>query len=413
MGDSALPPPIPASSTGSSLHLSLFNALLAGLGDSAPREDSHRYRQAYVDLAVLVEGARDDKISFLSADVRDAVLSAIASAKAAERDFVGDVVRDGFHGYGLAADAEILGLAEQLDVEDILFKFDLQARAGRSRADLLRELSNPQAVEVISAGAFDPEDPEAMLMGSLSKALADHGHVDPYAPLTRLQRPHVAPVGSGVWSEEPTKVDDYLSEAPASDEPAMVTYWLYHGERLLTSKRLRAGLGAVDVRAAAAGDAVIFCDRPYESPASMRRLLLSAHVVVYDDRPAQTAARRELPYEYRALFPGEQPFFELAMRKQDGPSAAVQIASATAALQAVAAELSLGIEVTAPSPLARVVKVQQASGEDLAECVQAMKEFLDAAHIEVTHEFGVGYRTQPIAGERSHESEEEVERPRG
>lgn len=219
--------------------------------------------------------------------------------------------------------------------------------------------------------------------------------------------------GSRDLSVERQKVDDYPAEAPASGEPAMVTYWLYYGERLLTSKRLREGLGAVDVRAAAAGDAVIFCDRPYESPASMRKLLLAADVVVYDDRPAQAAARRDLPYEYRALFPGEQPFFELAMRKQDGPSAAIQIASATAALQAVAAELSLGIDVTVPSPLARVVKVQQASGEDLAECVQAMKDFLDAVHIEVTHEFGVGYRTQPIAVERGDDREEEMERPRG
>lgn len=144
----------------------------------------------------------------------------------------------------------------------------------------------------------------------------------------------------------------------------------------------------------------------------MRKLLLAADVVVYDDRPAQAAARRDLPYEYRALFPGEQPFFELAIRKQDGPSAAIQIASATAALQAVAAELSLGIDVTV-LPLARVVKVQQASGEVLAECVQAMKDFLDALHIQVTHEFGVGYRTQPIAVERGDDSEEEMERPRG
>lgn len=413
MDDAALPRETRAQSTGSTLHQRLFDALLAGLGDAAPRKDSHRYRQAYVDLAVLVESARDDKISFLSADVRDAILSAIATAKASERDFSVDVVRDGFHGYGLAADAEVLCLAEQLDVEEILFKFDFQARAGRTRADLLRELSSPQAVEVISAGAFDPGDSEAMLIGSLSKALADHGLDEPYALVTRPPSSRDLLIGTGDLSVERKKIEDYPEETPASGEPAMVTYWLYCGERLLTSKRLRAGLGAVDVRAAAAGDAVILCDRPYESPASMRKLLLAADVVVYDDRPTQAAARRDLPYEYRALFPGEQPFFELAMRKQDGPSAAIQIASATAALQAVAAELSLGINVTAPSPLARVVKVQQASGEDLAECVQAMKDFLDAAHIEVTQEFGVGYRTRPIAGERGDDSEEEMERPRG
>lgn len=413
MDDAALPRETRAQSTGSTLHLRLFEALLAGLGDAAPRKDSHRYRQAYVDLAVLVESARDDKISFLSADVRDAILSAIATAKASERDFSVDVLRDGFHGYGLAADAEVLGLAEQLDVEEILFKFDFQARAGRTRADLLRELSSPQAVEVISAGAFDPGDSEAMLIGSLSKALVDHGLDDPYALVTRPPSPRNLLIGTGDLSVERKMIDDYPEETPASGEPAMVTYWLYYGERLLTSKRLREGLGAVDVRAAAAGDAVILCDRPYESPASMRKLLLAADVVVYDDRPAQAAARRDLPYEYRALFPGEQPFFELAMRKQHGPSAAIQIASATAALQAVAAELSLGINVTAPSPLARVVTVQQASGEDLAECVQAMKDFLDAAHIEVTQEFGVGYRTRPIAAERGDDSEEEIERPRG
>lgn len=60
-----------------------------------------------------------------------------------------------------------------------------------------------------------------------------------------------------------------------------------------------------------------------------------------------------------------------------------------------------------------MVKIQQASGEDLAECVQAMKDFLDAAHIEVTHEFGVGYRTRPIAVERGDDREEQMERPRG
>ncbi len=204
------------------------------------------------------------------------------------------------------------------------------------------------------------------------------------------------------------EVPDYV---PASKRgPGLTTYWLWYGKECVSTVRMPPGTGAVDVRNEAAKDAVIFCDRARgENPGERRTKIFHSTVKVYDDRPVQERMRRDLPFEFRGLFPNELPFLELTFRSVEPERGAeVHVRDIALGLQSIALTEDLEVSFKASEGAQRVLHVESEDREAIGRVELALKAYLAERGTELVSEFGVGYlRVEPD------ESEPEMERPRG
>lgn len=247
------------------------------------------------------------------------------------------------------------------------------------------------------------------------------GLVDAPAAAPAAPVPAPTPAAPAVPSEQaaaPTSVQpsslaevpDYL---PAAQRGAgLVTYWLWYGKECVSTVRMPPGTGAVDVRYEAAKGAVIFCDRARgESPIERRTKIMHSTVKVYDDRPAQEIMRRDLPFEFRGLFPNELPFLELTFRSAEPESVAeVHVRDIAMGLQNVALAEGLEASFRSMDGAQRLMHIETEDREAIGRVELALKAYLAERGAELVVEFGVGYvRLDPNEAE----AETEVERPRG
>lgn len=219
-----------------------------------------------------------------------------------------------------------------------------------------------------------------------------------------------AVASSSPQARELGEVPDYV--AAAQRGTGLTTYWLYYGIECVGTVRMPPGTGAVDVRNEAAKTAVIFCDRARgENPGERRLKIMHSTVKVYDDRPVQERMRRDLPFEFRGLFPNELPFLEMTIRSLEPEAvAAVHVRDMALGVQNVALAAGLEVSFKACGDAQRLVRVQSADREALGRVELALKGYLAERGAELVSEFGVGY----IRAEANEsETETEVERPRG
>jgi hypothetical protein len=234
------------------------------------------------------------------------------------------------------------------------------------------------------------------------------GVVQPPAAPAESKQP--ASTRSAEPSSDVRVVPDYLPAAEKTEE--LVTYWLWHNGACVGSKRLPAGTGAVEVRRAVMNEAVILCNRADgETPYGRRAKILRATVVVYDDRAIQERSRRELPFDLRALFPNEVPFYELTFRTRlTGTAAAVHVSDVSKGLQDIAIAEGLDWTISAHENFARHVYIEGRNRAAIGRAEVAMKACLAESGAELVSDFGVGYI--PAADEGPSEPETEEERPR-
>ncbi|CAN7769726.1 hypothetical protein LJR290_007461 [Variovorax sp. LjRoot290] len=234
---------------------------------------------------------------------------------------------------------------------------------------------------------------------------------DASAPPAAAPTPVVAAASEPPAPTGLREVPDYV---PATQQgEGLVTYWLWYGDECVGSKRMPMGTGAVDVRNAAANEAVIFCDRANgEIPSERRNQIFHATVRVYDDLAVQEQMRRERPFEGRGLFPNELPFLELTFRSPlAGAGAAAHIGDVTVGLQDVAFGEGLELSAWPRDDSQRLVRIESADREALGRAEVAMKACLVERDAELVAEFGVGYvRSEGLVHS---EPEPETERPRG
>lgn len=160
---------------------SVLAATLAALGKSAPEPGSPRYGHLQIQIAVLLEDGKDDNPRFLSGQVRDALICAVAADRRQADDFV-DIVLNGHHGLAYASDEHVIEAALELTYEDILAA-GLESPVsgvGALSVNILEGLSSPQAVDMVLRGTFDPANPDLGLLGSLSAELTRRGMANPF-----------------------------------------------------------------------------------------------------------------------------------------------------------------------------------------------------------------------------------------
>lgn len=160
---------------------SVLKATLAALGESAPKPGTPRYGHLQVQIAVLLEDGKDDNPRFLSGQVRDALICAIAADRRQADDFV-DIVMNGHHGLAYASDEHVIEAALDLTYEDVLaagLESSVHA-VGSLSVNVMEALSSPQAVDMVLRGPFDPANPELGLLGSLNAELTRRGMANPF-----------------------------------------------------------------------------------------------------------------------------------------------------------------------------------------------------------------------------------------
>ncbi|CAN7783415.1 hypothetical protein LJR175_008320 [Variovorax sp. LjRoot175] len=158
---------------------SVLAATVAALGASAPQPGTPRYGHLQLQIAVLLEDGKDDNPRFLSGQVRDALIGAIAEDRRQADDFV-DIVMNGHHGLAYASDEHVIEAALELTYEHILAA-GLESRGNAPLSlNLLEELSGPQAVDMVLRGGFDPQNPDLGLLGSLNAELTRRGMPNPF-----------------------------------------------------------------------------------------------------------------------------------------------------------------------------------------------------------------------------------------
>lgn len=160
---------------------SVLAATLAALGNSAPKPGTPRYGHLQIQIAVLLQDGKDDNPRFLSGQVHDALIRAIAADRREADDFV-DIVLNGHHGLAYASDEHVIEAALELTYEDILAA-GLESPvsgAGALSVNILEGLSSPQAVDMVLRGTFDPGNPDLGLLGSLSAELTRRGMPNPF-----------------------------------------------------------------------------------------------------------------------------------------------------------------------------------------------------------------------------------------
>jgi hypothetical protein len=154
-------------------------ATIAALGKAAPEPGTPRYGHLQVQIAVLLEDGKADNPRFLSGQVRDALIAAIAEDRRQADDMV-DIVLNGHHGLAYASDAHVISHALELSYEDIV------AAGSHARAfvpldqNILEDLSGPQAIDVVLQSTFDPQDPGVGLLGSLNAELTRRNMPNPF-----------------------------------------------------------------------------------------------------------------------------------------------------------------------------------------------------------------------------------------
>jgi hypothetical protein len=157
----------------------VLQAVLAALGPAAPKPGTVRHQYLKVEIAVLLESGKDDSPRFLSDRVREALMQGIASDRSQADSFM-DIIQNGFHGYALASDAHLLSAAADLSLWDIVPEHPQFPSEESETLKVLEELSSPAAAEVIVQGAFDPENPDLMLLGGLNAELSRRRMTNPF-----------------------------------------------------------------------------------------------------------------------------------------------------------------------------------------------------------------------------------------
>jgi hypothetical protein len=123
--------------------------------------------------------------------------------------------------------------------------------------------------------------------------------------------------------------------------------------------------------------------------------------------------RRELPFEFRGLFPHELPFLEITFRSPlTGEGVAAHARDVTAGLRGVA--MRAGLTLSSRSMLRNraecTVRIESTEREAVGRMEVELKAYLAERGAELVSEFGVGYaRVDPNQAE----TESEMERPRG
>ena len=160
---------------------SVLAATLTALGKSAPEPGSARHGHLMIQIAVLLEDGKDDNPRFLSGQVRDALIEAIAEKRRDADDMV-DIVLNGHHGLAYASDEHVIEAALELTYEDILAAGleSAVAGAGSLSVNILEALSSPQAVDMVLRGTFDPANPDLGLLGSINAELTRRGMANPF-----------------------------------------------------------------------------------------------------------------------------------------------------------------------------------------------------------------------------------------
>lgn len=160
---------------------SVLAATLAALGKSAPEPGSPRYGHLQIQIAVLLEDGKDDNPRFLSGQVRDALICAIAADRRQADDFV-DIVLNGHHGLAYASDEHVIEAALELTYEDILAAgLDSPVSGGGSLSvKILEALSSPPAADMVLRATFEPANPDLGLLGSLNAELTRRGMANPF-----------------------------------------------------------------------------------------------------------------------------------------------------------------------------------------------------------------------------------------
>ncbi|CAN7769703.1 hypothetical protein LJR290_007460 [Variovorax sp. LjRoot290] len=169
---------------------SVLAATIAALGKSAPEPGTPRYGHLQLQIAVLMEDGKDDNPRFLSGQVRDALIEAIAEDRRQADDFV-DIVMNGHHGLAYASDEHVILHALELSYEDIVAAGSEARSIVPLDLSLLEELSGPQAVDTVLRGWFDPQNPGLGLLGSLNAELTRRGMPNPLAGAIAEMLPEV------------------------------------------------------------------------------------------------------------------------------------------------------------------------------------------------------------------------------
>lgn len=218
--------------------------------------------------------------------------------------------------------------------------------------------------------------------------------------------PGSAPAAVHQHGDEHVAGPGVAGHAPAQ-AGELTTYWLYHEGEFVGAKRMPVGTKPDAVRSAARDDATVTCDRLRgETPHVREMRIMNSVVRVYDDRPAQERARRDLPFEMRGLFPKELPFFELTFRSdRKGAAPEQHLIDLLDRLEKVASREGLGLAASGELgwPYDHMVRVESSDVDALGQCEAAMKAALAASGAILVAEFGVGYvRIEaPVADEES------------
>ncbi|TAL65790.1 MAG: hypothetical protein EPN79_11465 [Burkholderiaceae bacterium] len=203
---------------------------------------------------------------------------------------------------------------------------------------------------------------------------------------------------------------------PDLAEAEPVTYWLTYGERNLTSVRLPAGLSADEVkecvlRKPGLAGAAVFCARPFETPLEFLSKIRASTVKVYNDRPVQEQMRRSAPFELRALFPKENPFFEITYESpKTGAEAGADLLMFSYKLREVwMQESTYDFKNDAgEGSRQRIIRVNDPLADKVGRSYALVNDALQDHGMVVVNDFGVGFPLQGLDVQ-----EEAASAPRG
>lgn len=172
-----------------------LQAVLGAMGAAAPAEGSDRILAIKNALAGLMQTHRSDHLKFLSDDVREKFIEALAEDWTSNDrwDFAYQAANNGIDGYWDAPDIDLVQACENIDISYVLnVEEDTLSAEGKEALQLkiLTELCAPEAAALISETL---EDAEYGLLQTLSVELEARGMADPYPALLQAVAVREAP----------------------------------------------------------------------------------------------------------------------------------------------------------------------------------------------------------------------------
>ena len=153
-----------------------FQNFLTAMGNAAPAAGTPLHAMLERQLGACMEAARADHRRFLSLVTREALLSGLSAHRARDpQDFIDSAVRDGFDGYALSPDWELVSVCSSVSIRMIL-----EGAEPAHELTILSDLSGPEAAEIVCGGEFDSRDPDAGLFATLEAKLRERGLPNPF-----------------------------------------------------------------------------------------------------------------------------------------------------------------------------------------------------------------------------------------